>query len=272
MFDQVSVHRARGPASGEAVLALVSVLFHTAGFAAILAASYLTLTPLPLPPLKPYLVAPVVFPPAGAAAPLKGSGAAPKPEASHAMQKETVQEETLSQPADSHTQDPAPAPTEPSPSAVGAGAGSPDGREDGSADGVPGGGCVGPDCDPNGPVGPEAGIPGGTGDPAEPGQEVLLPGIGDVTEPVIDESSRVLPRYPEVARRAGVEGQVILQAVIHADGSVGSVLVLRETPARIGFGSAAMEAVSKWRYRPGTLRGRAVTVQVTITVQFTLSR
>jgi protein TonB len=106
----------------------------------------------------------------------------------------------------------------------------------------------------------------------EPGQEVLLPGIGDVTEPVIDESSRVLPRYPEVARRAGVEGQVILQAVIRADGSVGSLLVLRETPSRIGFGSAALEAVSKWRYRPGTQRGRAVTVQVTITVQFTLSR
>ena len=271
MFDQVSMHRARGPASGEAVLALISVLFHTAGFAAILAASYLTLNPLPLPPLKPYLVAPVVFPPAGAPAPLKGSGIAPKREADRSLQKEQAPKE-LSQPADFPVVDPAPAPTEPSPSADGAGAGSPDGRDDGSAEGVAGGRCVGPDCDPQGPVGGGPGIPGSPGDPAEPGQEVLLPGIGDVTEPVIDESSRVLPRYPEVARRAGVEGQVILQAVIQSDGSVRSVQVLRETPPRIGFGPAAREAVSKWRYRPGTSRGRAVAVQVTITVQFTLSR
>ena len=272
MFDQISMHRTRGPASGEAVLALVSVFFHTAGFAAILAASYLTLSPLPLPPLKPYIVAPVVFPPAGAPAPLRGSGAALKQEASRALQREPAQEERLSQPDDVLAENPAPAPPEPSPSGEGAGAGSPHGRDDGSADGIPGGGCVGPDCDPNGPAGAGPGIPGSPGDPADPGQEVLLPGIGDVTEPVIYESSRVLPRYPEVARRAGIEGQVILQAVIHADGSVGSLLVLRETPQRIGFGPAAMEAVSKWRYRPGTLHGRAVAVQVTITVQFTLSR
>ncbi len=269
MFDQISVHRTRGPASGEAFVALMSVLFHSAGFAAILAASYLTLNPLPLPPLKPYLVAPVVFPPAGAPAPLKGSGAVPKMEADRTLQKKPAQEE-LSQP--DVLADPAPASTEPSPSAEGAGAGSPDGRDDGSADGVAGGRCVGPDCDPDGPLGGGPGIPGSLGDPAEPGQEVLLPGIGEVTEPSILESSRALPRYPEAARRAGVQGQVILQAVINADGSVGSVQVLRETPPRIGFGAAAMEAVSKWRYRPGTLRGRAVAVQVTITVQFTLSR
>lgn len=270
MFDQVSLHRARGPASGEAFLALISVLFHTAGFAAILAASYLTLNPLPLPPLKPYLVAPVFFPPAGAPAPLKGSGATPKTATGQTLQKEPTKED-LSQP-NVPVVDPAPVPTEPSPSAEGTGAGSPDGLDDGSADGIPGGRCVGPDCDPNGPIGGGPGIPGVMGDPSEPGDEIHLPGINDVTEPVIDQSSRILPRYPEAARRAGVEGQVILQALINADGSVGSVQVLREVPPRIGFGPAAMEAVSKWRYRPGTLHGRAVVVQVTITVQFSLSR
>jgi TonB family protein len=271
MFDQASMHRIRGPASSEALLALVSVFFHATGLAAIAAASWLTLTPLPLPPLKPYLVAPVVFSPAGAPAPLKGAGAAPRSEPSRSAAKEPSPDETLSQPADSAApvSEPVDAQQAAEPLAETAGGGSPDGMEDGAAGGVPGGRCVGEDCDPQGPVGAGSGIPGSTGDA---GQEILLPGIHDVTEPVIDETSRVLPRYPEAARRSGVEGQVILQAVIQADGSVGSVQVLRESPPRIGFGPAAAEAVLKWCYRPGTSRGRAVAVQMTITVQFTLTR
>jgi protein TonB len=102
--------------------------------------------------------------------------------------------------------------------------------------------------------------------------EIHVPGLHQVTEPSIIASSKVLPKYPEVARHAGVEGRVLLQAVIGADGKVGSVLVLKESPSRVGFGEAAAEAVSRWRYHPGTLHGEPVAVQMTITVEFTLAR
>jgi len=101
---------------------------------------------------------------------------------------------------------------------------------------------------------------------------ILVPGIHPVTDPSIIQSSKVLPRYPAMARHAGVEGRVLLQAVIGADGSVGSVVVLKESPSRVGFGEAAVEAVSRWRYHPGTYQGTPVAVYLTITVDFTLAR
>jgi TonB family protein len=67
-------------------------------------------------------------------------------------------------------------------------------------------------------------------------------------------------------------GRVILHAVISPEGSVGSVRILSENPPQVGFGPAAVEAVSHWRYRPATQMGRPVAVQFTITVEFTLSR
>jgi periplasmic protein TonB len=276
MFEQTLTTRIHRMEPREAVLALLSMFFHAAGIAALLAASWLTLTPIPFPKLNPELVQPVFFPRAGPAAPKLGGGSAPavvaerKPEP--ATQETQKTDDALAQPiAQPEVKEVLPdtstaseAESLPGP----AGPGTPDGSPDGNIDGVPDGKCVGENCDPDGPVGNTSGIRG-TGFDSD---EIHIPGIHQVTEPSIIASSKVLPKYPEVARHAGVEGRVLLQAVIGADGKVGSILVLKEFPSRVGFGEAAAQAVSRWRYHPGTLRGERVAVQMTITVEFTLAR
>ncbi|MDH3283629.1 MAG: TonB family protein [Acidobacteriota bacterium] len=124
---------------------------------------------------------------------------------------------------------------------------------------------------------PEAPLPLGDdvvvllGDPEPPPPAragPLYPGIGGVTEPVL--LARVEPEYPEVARRARMQGRVILQAVIHKDGTVRKLTVLEERPPHLGFKEAAVAAVTQWRYLPATQRGRPVDVYFTVVVNFTL--
>ena len=79
----------------------------------------------------------------------------------------------------------------------------------------------------------------------------------------------VAPIYPEIARRTGVEGVVIIEAVIATDGGVRDARVLRSQPL---LDRAALDAVRQWRYAPTRVNGVAVPVIVTVTVQFRLQR
>ena len=72
----------------------------------------------------------------------------------------------------------------------------------------------------------------------------------------------------EKARSARVQGVVILEAVIHRDGSVGGIRVLRGVP--MGCTEAAIAALKRYRFKPGTQHGEPVDVYMTLTVQFTL--
>jgi protein TonB len=83
-------------------------------------------------------------------------------------------------------------------------------------------------------------------------------------------AGRLQPAYPEGARRFGLEGVVVLRALITKTGDVESIEVVRETRPGLGFGAAAAEAVSTWRYRPGRLDGRPVAVMLTVVVDFRL--
>ena len=78
----------------------------------------------------------------------------------------------------------------------------------------------------------------------------------------------VTPRYPADARASGVQGRVILEAVINESGEVSDVRVLRSLPL---LDEAAIEAVSQWRYTPSSLDGIAVPVIMTVTVDFALN-
>jgi protein TonB len=106
--------------------------------------------------------------------------------------------------------------------------------------------------------------------PRPPVSAPLVPGVGDVTLPVLIPETRIQPEYPELARIARIEGNVVLQAVIHSDGTVGDLVVLRCTRASFGFEKAAIEAVQQWRYRPAMSGGRPVDVYFTVFVEFTL--
>lgn len=115
------------------------------------------------------------------------------------------------------------------------------------------------------------GVPGGTGDRDGSGTGTGSAGAplvigGDVRPPLLE--TRVEPEYPEPMRRARIEGVVILEAVITSSGGVDEVRVLKSAGGALD--RAAADAVRRWRYRPATLNGRAVSVYLTVTVTFGL--
>lgn len=75
------------------------------------------------------------------------------------------------------------------------------------------------------------------------------------------------PIYPPEDRALGLQGDVLLRAVIAPDGSVRDVTLLEGI---CGLSEAAMDAVRKWRYSPTLLSGEPVEVETTITVNFSL--
>jgi protein TonB len=79
----------------------------------------------------------------------------------------------------------------------------------------------------------------------------------------------VEPQYPEAARKARMEGVVILEAIITADGNVEDVRVLKSVNPLLD--ASAVRAVGQWKYKPATLNGRAVRVYLTVTVTFRLN-
>ena len=76
------------------------------------------------------------------------------------------------------------------------------------------------------------------------------------------------PEYSDEARKAKYQGNVVLRAVIAADGRPRSLQVVRSLG--MGLDQKALDAVSKWRFSPAVKDGRPVAVQVDIEVAFRL--
>ena len=74
---------------------------------------------------------------------------------------------------------------------------------------------------------------------------------------------KVEPKYPAIARASRMQGTVVVDAIIKADGTVGEVTVLKSTNAM--FDQACIDAIRQWRYTPGPQD-----VILTVTVHFTL--
>ena len=81
--------------------------------------------------------------------------------------------------------------------------------------------------------------------------------------------NKVQPIYPKTAKSAGVQGTVVLHAVIGKDGKP---LSLRVMNGQIDpdLARSAVEAVSQWRYTPTLLNGEPIEVDTTVTVNYTL--
>ena len=96
------------------------------------------------------------------------------------------------------------------------------------------------------------------GGPYRPGSGVLPPRI----------LREVKAGYTEEARRANVEGAVVLEIVVRRDGSVSDVKLLNGLPH--GLNERAIAAVRQWRFAPATRFGQAVDVVVEVEVEFKL--
>jgi TonB family protein len=77
----------------------------------------------------------------------------------------------------------------------------------------------------------------------------------------------VRPVYPAEALAAGVQGIVIVEATIGADGKVADARVLRSAPP---LDQAALDAVRQWEFEPTTVDGVPTPIIVTVTVNFSL--
>jgi len=89
---------------------------------------------------------------------------------------------------------------------------------------------------------------------------------GGVSAPV--PLYKVEPEYSEEARKAKYQGTVILSIVIDEQGRPRDLKVIR--PLGLGLDEKAIEAVSKWRFRPGYKDGKPVAVLATVEVNFRL--
>ena len=79
---------------------------------------------------------------------------------------------------------------------------------------------------------------------------------------------RVEPQYPQIAKAARIQGQVVLTAIISKGGEIENLVLVSGHPMLV---PAAIKAVQQWRYRPYLLDGEPVEVETTITVVFELS-
>ena len=80
--------------------------------------------------------------------------------------------------------------------------------------------------------------------------------------------SKVEPEYSEEARKAKWQGTVVLTLVVDEHGLPKDMKVTRSLG--LGLDQKAIEAVSKWRFKPGMKDGKAVPVIATIEVNFRL--
>lgn len=78
------------------------------------------------------------------------------------------------------------------------------------------------------------------------------------------------PQYPPAARKAKVEGTVVVESIIDRDGGIDNARVLQGQS--LGLGLSAIEAICGWRFKPATLKGEPVKVYYVLTVNFKVEK
>ncbi|MBV9609595.1 MAG: energy transducer TonB [Acidobacteria bacterium] len=94
------------------------------------------------------------------------------------------------------------------------------------------------------------------------------PGGDELTAPVAVQKAD--PAYPAEAIREHVEGTVVLYAIIHSDGRVTDVRVLRSVDERLD--ASAQTALAHWQFRPATKGGTPVALETVVHIPFTVPK
>jgi protein TonB len=129
------------------------------------------------------------------------------------------------------------------------------------------------------PIGanPAPGAPTDLGSPSTPFPpgSPQSPGL-PLESRVVDEPPEMIshpePHYPEVLRQAGIEGRVLVEAVLDTTGraEAGSLRIISASHPL--FATEAEQVVLASRYRPGRMAGRVVRVRVLVPISFGIRR
>ncbi len=243
------VETGRGNVSRRVIIVLVALGIHGVALGGVLAHNALDVPPIEPPPLRVELKAIIASPPPPPPPPpTPRSQAIPEPvevvPSSPPLEIEELPPETIVEPSEIPGEiDLTPLPSLPAPrDSVSV-------ASDGIGDGV------------------EGGIGGGILDgvpapPIVPTEPIREP---EVWAKLIDE---LMPKYPRRARISGLEGTVVLEAIIRRDGTVGDINVLKELG--MGCTKAAIDAVRKRRYEPARQNGAVVAQILEIEIVFQL--
>jgi TonB family protein len=113
------------------------------------------------------------------------------------------------------------------------------------------------------PLSPEYRPMGGGTGPGQPGDWAS----GDEQAEVLTSP---LPVYPDLLRQAGVEGQVILEAVVDTTGRVLAQSILVVAVTHPGFVAPARQALLATLFRPAMVAGKAVRTRVRVPYEFAI--
>ena len=92
--------------------------------------------------------------------------------------------------------------------------------------------------------------------PAKAGGQLQMPKVISSPPPI----------YPDLARSQGVQGIVVMDALIDASGTVAAVKVIS---GPLTLRQAAMDALRRWRYQPARLNGQPTSVHISVNINFT---
>ena len=114
------------------------------------------------------------------------------------------------------------------------------------------------------------GVEGGVATGIVPGADQVL--SVDVVQEKPERLSGPQPAYPPLLQQAGIEGRVMVQAIVDTSGRIEPNSVRVVESANPGFDVPAKNAVLKSLFRPGRVYGRAVRVLVAIPIDFRIGR
>lgn len=99
-----------------------------------------------------------------------------------------------------------------------------------------------------------------------PAPQALRVGAGGISE--LKRTKNVTPEYPILAKKAEVEGLVVLDVLVDEKGKVAEIKVMKDMP--MGLTQSAVQAVEQWEYEPARQFGRPVPAWMIVKVDFRL--
>jgi protein TonB len=100
-------------------------------------------------------------------------------------------------------------------------------------------------------------------------ENIIFVAVEEPPEPVGGMESIIKKLYyPELARRAGIEGRVIIELIVNKQGDVINAHVLQSLFPSLD--EVALNAIKETKFKPGKQRGKPVNVEIKIPIQFRL--